>query len=126
MKYQEKDGLVKIGKKWMSKKKAKPFMIPHKIRNEFQEICRLSKKRSPYLKVYKFDPLNLVDDDDWFVTVCQVRKKDGVIKSSDTIIRKDVGGSILYSKNMLGFDNIEWDKKYSDPKLQEKMFGYKE
>lgn len=123
MKREEKDGLIKVGYKWMTPEKAKPFVHPEKYSDEFKEICRLTKPKSPHILVFQFDPLNLACGGDWYVMVSKVKRRDNSIASSHTIIRKDVGGWITSAQNMEGFGNIVWNKDYEKKSVQKELFG---
>lgn len=124
-KKEDKEELVKIGfNKWVTPEKAKPYIHPEKYSDEFKEICRLTKPRSPHILVFQFDPLNLLDDDDWFVMVSKIKRKDKTVANSFTITRKDVAGWITCAQNMEGFEKIVWAKEYEKLSIQQELFGF--
>jgi len=69
--------------------------------SNLKEICRLSKKRSWYDIVFQVHPMNLKNED-WFL-LCSFVKKNGEIKDSYILIKKDLNTWITYYKNTKGY-----------------------
>lgn len=116
-----KEGWVKYGYKWISPEEAKMFIHPKEFNPEFKEICRLSKKHSPYTVIFQIDPMNL-EGEDWFI-MCSYVKKNGKVGKSSTLIRKDVGGWIRGLQSMEKYGEPKWSKDYQDMDKNQELFN---
>lgn len=118
-----KEGWVKYGYKWISPEDAKKFIHPTTFDPEFQEICRMTRKSSPYTIIFQIDPSN-EDGDDWFI-MCSYVKKTGAVGHSHTLIRKDVGSWIRCKQSMEKYREPIWSEHYQDVEERVKLFNLK-
>jgi hypothetical protein len=118
-----KEGMVKYGWGWLTEEEAKLYIHPTKFDNKYKEICRMYKKRGPYVYIFQIDPMDAVDGDDWFIMCSKVKRTNGVVNTSSTLIRKDVGTWIRGIMSMDKYTEPIWSEHYQNKEERLKLFN---
>ena len=80
------------------------------------------KKRGPYVYIFQIDPMN-EDGDEHFIMCSKVKRTNGKVRYSGTLISKDVGSWIRGSMSMEHYAEPKWSEHYQDEKSRGKLFN---
>ena len=92
------------------------------IFRQFKEICRMYKKRGPYVYIFQIDPMD-EDGDEHFIMCSKIKRTNNVVRYSGTLIRKDVGSWIRGIQSMEHYKEVKWSEHYQDEEGRRKLFN---
>lgn len=107
-----KEGMVKYGKSWITEEEAEIYIGPEFYTDE-NEICKLTKKHSPYFCVFTIDPMN-TDNDTYYISCIYVRRKNNKIEHRHTIEKPNMMTWIKSLQNVEKYDTITWKENYDN------------
>lgn len=117
-----KPGMVRLGYRWITEEEAKLYIHPKKYDPSFKEICRMYKKRGPYVYIFQIDPMD-EPGEDWFIMCSKVKRTSNDVKQSSTLIAKDVGTWIRGIQSMEKYSEVKWSEHYQDEAERQKLFN---
>lgn len=106
------EGMVQLGKTWITKEQAKKYIGPEIYDpKEYTEICRLTKKRSPYFCAFIIDPLN-EKGETHFIMCLYVKRNNNKVAHRHTLVKSDLLTWVNARQGIEKYDEPVWKEGF--------------